>query len=129
MTEVYSKATLLWNGTIMAEESNVTIRRMSQGKPVFTQAKGFAGISPGAKYMTVSIRNAVPRDGNLGVDVDTAIDSLIPGELTCIVGNRRLVSRGFILEDSLTAGVDAASEVSFEFTGEFAQFQPIAFGA
>jgi len=117
----YTKATVYWNGTLLSEESSVTVKRVSGAQPVKTTAKGFAGMSPGAPMMTISIDSAVPA-ADFELNPGPVIENLEDGEITVFAGGRTLTSKGFITDDNFTHAVESQSKLSFEFTGQFADW-------
>jgi hypothetical protein len=117
----YTKATVYWNGTLLSEESSVTVKRMSGAQPVKTTAKGFAGMSPGAPMMTVSVENAVPT-ADFELDPGAVMENLDDGELTIFAAGRTITSKGFITEDNFSHAFESQSKLSFEFTGQFANW-------
>src|SRR5688572_19231730 len=97
----YSKTTVLWNGQLLAEESSLTVRRISGAQVVKTVAKGFAGLSAVAPMCEISVENAVPAE-DCELDTGESIEGLILGELTIFAAGRTLTSKGFIIDDKFT---------------------------
>lgn len=112
----YAKATLHWNGSALAEEASVTIKRASNAQIVKTVLKGFAGMSQGAPMVNVSISNAVPSAGFEMDPGDFIMNNLI-GQLTIILGDYslQLTANGYITDDNFSHAVDTASKLDFEF--------------
>ena len=112
----YAKATLYWNGSLLAEEASVSIKRDSNAQVVKTVAKGFAGLSQGAAMTTISISNAVPSAG-FEMDPGDFIMNNLVGQLTIILGESslELTANGFITSDNFSHAVDTASKLDFEF--------------
>lgn len=117
----YTKATVYWNGTLLSEESSVTVKRVSGAQPVKTTAKGFAGMSPGAPMLSISIDSAVP-SSDFELNPGPIIENLEDGEITVFAAGRTLTSKGFITDDNFTHAVESQSKLSFEFTGQFADW-------
>lgn len=116
----YAKATLYWNGSLLAEEASVTIKRASNAQIVKTVAKGFAGLSQGAPMCNVSISNAVPSAG-FEMDPGDFINQNLVGQLTVIIGDSlQGTANCFITDDTFSHAVDTASKLDFEVvTGPF----------
>ncbi len=118
--EIYTLAIVLLDGSLLTEESSVTIDRDGRMQPVDTVAKGFAGMSPGAPIIRIDIENGVPaRD----FEVNPGRYFINPGdiqivELTVFAANRRLTTKGFILKDNFRHAVNAEARLAFNFIGE-----------
>lgn len=112
----YAKATLYWNGSPLAEEASVTIKRASNAQIVKTVAKGFAGMSQGAPMVNISVSNAVPSAG-FEMDPGDFIMQNLVGQLTVVLGDYSLslTANGFITDDNFSHAVDTASKLDFDF--------------
>lgn len=119
--ENYTKATIYIDGQLLAEEASVTVKRTTAAQIVKTVAKGFAGVSPGAAMIEVSVENAVPAD-NFELNPQKYMTGLDVAELTIFAANSTLTSKGFILSDNFSHAVDTQSKLSFEFTGQYAEW-------
>lgn len=120
--DLYSKATVYWNGQLLSEESSVTIRRMSGAQQVKTVAKGFAGMSPGSPMIEVTVSNAVP-SSDFELNPGQTIQQNEVGELTVFAAGRTLTTKGFIIDDNFSHAVDTASKLDFTFNGQFADWE------
>ena len=120
-TDLYAQATVLINGTVIAENTSVKITRDSKANVVETLGKGFAGVSVGAKMITVSVDNAVP-SADFEFDPGKYIAELRVAELTIFVSNRTLTTKGFFLSDDFQSAVNSPSSLSFSFVGEYASW-------
>jgi len=114
--QTYSKAVVYINSGLLAEESNVTIKREDGGNAVKTVAKGNAGRSPGAPMTTISVKNAVPAL-DFELDPGSFINLTESVEISIFVAGKTLTCVGFITSDDYQHGVDSAAELSFEFEG------------
>ncbi len=120
--QLYSKASVYLNGSLLSEESDVTVKRMTGAQVVKTVAKGFSGLSPGAEMLSISVTNAVPStdfEYNPGSDMK----DLNVVEVTIFAAGRTLTSKGFITDDNFAHGAEAQSKLSFEFTGQYADWE------
>lgn len=120
-TGLYSNAEIYFNGSKLAEASSVKIARDSKASVVETIGRGFAGITPGAKMITISVTNAVP-SGDFELNPGRYVGQNIVGELTVFAAGRTLTSKGFLISDSFSYATNAQSELGFEFVGEFADW-------
>lgn len=59
----YTDARVDINSSMLTEHASVTIDRNAGATRVFTVAKGLAGLSPGARFMEITLDNAVPASG------------------------------------------------------------------
>lgn len=121
-TQLYTMVYVLINGKIMMEEASVTLNRDSGAQPVHTVGRGFAGVSLGAPQLTATIENAIPLSG-FEYDAGQAIETLDVVELGLLCAGLALSTKGFVLKDSVRHGVGQQSGYSFEFIGDFKQFQ------
>lgn len=118
----YALFKLFVNSNQMAEASSFSVKRMSNSQPVETLAKQYAGESPGAARMEVSITVHVP----------TADFELNPGkfikksesvQIDIVHPNgKTLTSKGFILDDNLDEAVNSAVKLVFNFRGGYADW-------
>ena len=120
--DIYTKATVYVNSSLLSEEATVTVKRMSGAQPVKTTAKGLAGFSPGAPMLTISVSNAVP-SADFELDPGKMISDLEVAEVTIFAAGRTLTSKGCILDDNFSHAVETASKLDFEFTGAMAHWE------
>jgi hypothetical protein len=105
------------NGALLAQEQAITIRRSTNSQPVATVALGYAGESPGAPMMEVTVRNALPANG-IEFDPGPAMAGLIPVSLyTLGPGGKQLKGECFIHEDSIQHSVNSPAEITFNARG------------
>lgn len=114
--QTYSKAVVYVNGSLLTEESNVTIKRDSGGNAVKTVAKGYAGRSPGAPMTMITVRNAVPA-ADFELNPGQFINQTGEVEVSVFAAGKTLTVVGFIISDNFQHGVDASAELEFEFEG------------
>src|SRR5690349_15134031 len=119
--ELYSKAQVYIDGQLLAEEASVSVKRTTAAQVVKTVAKGFAGVSQGAAMIEVSVENAVPST-DFELNPQKYMTNLDVAELTIYAADSTLTSKGFILSDNFSHAVDTQSKLSFEFTGQYAEW-------
>lgn len=120
-TQLYTLCEVYWNGRKLCEEASVKLTRDSKAQPVSTVARGFAGMSPGAKDLTISVENAVPAAA-FEFNPGETIAELQVGEITLFAAGKTLSSKGFITKDDFSHAVNSEAKLSFEFMGEFADW-------
>ena len=120
--QIYSLIYVTVNGALLTEHLSVEIRRMTDAQIIKTVAKGLAGVSPGAAWASIDVKNAVPST-NFEVDPGPFMQSLAVVEIGYQVASKIAVSKGFILEDTLSHAVDSPSGLSFKYVGSFPVLQ------
>lgn len=120
-TQQYSNVEVYINGSKLAEAASVKISRTTDAQIVNTLGRGFAGVSPGARMIKVTVENAVP-SASFEYDPGSVMETLTPVELTLFAAGKSLSSRGFILEDDFSGAVNSQTQLSFSFTGEWASW-------
>lgn len=115
---LYSKCAVYLNGKLLAEEGKVSIKRTTAAQVIKTVAKGFAGMSPGAAMMEISVTNAVP-SADFEVNPGPFEQQLQVVELTFFAASRTLTTKAFITSDSFSHAVDTPSELSFECVAQW----------
>ncbi len=120
--QMYSNAFASINGTIITEETSITVDKKSGLNPVFTVARGFAGMSQGASTCEVTIENAVPSaDFEVNPDRYMRIGEVV--ELGIIMANRQMVAKGFITDATYSHSVNQESKLSMKLMCQFADFE------
>lgn len=110
------------DGQLLTEAGSVSFTRNGGGINVFTMAKNFAGVSPGANSCQVQIENAIPAAG-LELDPGDAIFNYQIVEIGLIgPGGKTGITRGYIQSDSWQQSVNAEGKMSFSFFGSFPKF-------
>lgn len=117
--QLYTNIICYVNGATLTEETSVKIDRTARAQEVNTVAKGFAGFSPGAPIVHITVDSAVPsRDFELNPgQFFIPVSALQPVELTCFAAGRTLTSIGFIIEDNFQHAVNQEAKLSFSFVG------------
>lgn len=119
--QLYTKIKVYANGNLLFEEAEIKLTRNSGLMPVNTTAKGFAGFSQGAPFIEADISGVVPDKGfeyNAGPDMQNANTV----ELTFVAASSTLTSKGGIMGDDISHGVNAESKLNIRFHGEFADW-------
>lgn len=112
-TDLYTQGLIFVDGILAADCTEFSVDYDTQNNPVFTIAKGFAGITPGAGQTKVSISTAVPR---AGYEIDyfkRALDNT-PVEFIGWRGSSKYSFKGFLLTIGEKHGVNSASTASIE---------------
>lgn len=115
-TDKYSSMFFVLDGQLLCETHTVEWDYDPSNNIVKTQQKGFAGITPGAGGITVTVDNAVPRVGT-EVDYMSLVKNRTAVEGIIVEGAKKLVSKGFINRLRGKGGVNQDTTRSFEFVG------------
>lgn len=115
--QAYEKGALFKDGALLAETTDFNFEHDPQLQPIFTQQKGFAGISPGAEITRISVNSAVPRVG-FEVDYLASLQGLTVVEMTLFGHSQKTTCKGYITNVKQQFGVNQAASVSFDFIGE-----------
>lgn len=121
-TQLYTLCEVYVDSGKLTEETSVKLGRTTKAQLVETVARGFAGMSPGAKMITISVDNAAPAAG-YELDPGTYMEGLRVAEITLFAGGKTLTSKGFITDDNFSHSVNTPSALSFEFVGEWANWE------
>jgi hypothetical protein len=120
--KLYSSCEVFINGTLLAEEASVSVKKNSGLNPVMTVANGFAGMTPGASTQEVTIESAVPSaDFEFSPDGFMLVGEVV--DLRVVMANRETNCKGFLVDASYTHGVNDASKLSMTLMTRFAEFE------
>lgn len=112
----YTKAIISVNGTVLSQESSVTVKRTSNSQAVKTVALGYAGESDGAVMTEITISNAVP-SVDFELDPGQFINLVEEVEISIFAAGRTMTVSGFIIDDNFSHAVDTESKLEFNFRG------------
>ncbi|MFA5186333.1 MAG: hypothetical protein WC551_07660 [Patescibacteria group bacterium] len=123
-TRLYANITVYKEGALFTEENQVRITRDYGNKPVYTVARGWAGIVKGASEIRVSIRSAVP---STGVEYDPGPDgvSCVKRTYTFVRGGQQLTADLMVLTDETGHQVNNESEMNYDLMGKMTQWSPL----
>ncbi len=121
-TQLYSSCEVYIDGAKATEETSVKVTFDSKASVIDTVSRGFAGVSPGSRMITLTVDNAVPSAG-FEFDPTISIRDLQVREITLFAAGKTLTSKGFIMSSSFSHSVNAASTLSFEFSGDYATWE------
>lgn len=116
-TDRYATGFVFVDGALLSEEVSVDLGYSPNNNIVVTQAKGFAGVSPGAGRFTAKVSNAIPRVG-LELDYYAIAKERRAIELIVHRAAKKVTSKGFIMNLSEKLGVDSVATFEFDFEGE-----------
>jgi len=101
------------DGSLLMEESSITITRTTNSQPVHTVGNGYAGESPGAAMCEFDVTGAIPKDG-FEFDAGKKMATLTPAKLYVLgPGGATLKGECFIISDVTRHGVN--QEATYEF--------------
>ncbi len=119
--QLYTLLYVTVGGALLTEHMSVEVRRMTDAQVIKTVAKGFAGVSPGSLWCSIDVKSAIPST-DFEMDPGPFMKALAAVEIGLQLASKQGVSKGFILEDSISGAVDAPSGLSFKFIGTFPDF-------
>lgn len=112
MAAVYDNIFAYVDGKLLAENTKVTLAGEPDDQIVDTTVKGYAGISPTAKRLRISLENVSPPTGDEVPWFERYFKST-PVEVKLQKGNgEKLTTNGFIQSPSTTAGVSTTTATS-----------------
>ena len=112
---------LFVNGDSKIETSSISVQYTSNNQPVET-LEGLAGKTPGAGRVTVTVTSAVPIGGP-EFDYEGAVVRGDYVELQIPAGAKSYIGTGWFDEATVSQSVNANTEISFTWIGEFAEPQ------
>ncbi len=114
--EYSGPGTIYFNGRLLAEASQITVKTTSNDKDVKTLAKGLSGFSNGAQETSVDFDNAVPLEG-----MEEEFDEICHSHQTVQIGVRfgkvQIEVVGRFMDISQTTDVDNPNKVAVQFKG------------
>ncbi len=120
---LYTLAFVLVDGMLLAQEGSVTVSRSTNSQPVNTVALGYAGESPGASMVEITVKNAVP-SADFEMNPGKYMKAMKEVEIGVLgPGGKQLTARGFIISDSFEHSVGSESSLSFQFRGKFKDWE------
>lgn len=122
-TEIYTNCAFDVKGQRLLEASSIEVVRHGNAIDQNTLAKGWAGLSPGARKMTIKVTNGVKATG-IEFDLGPFIVSLEGISITIWAANSFLTTIAIVKSDTFKKGVDQNASLEFEMDAEFAQWQP-----
>ena len=124
MAEVFDQVYAEYDGDLFADNTKISIEWTDNDQDVETTVKGWAGISPSPSKMMVTFTNVLPSAG-FKMNVAQKFLAKQAGELRLRLGGSglSLISKGFLRQPKMDAGVGQTSTEDFAFTGEPAYFK------
>jgi hypothetical protein len=120
--QIYSSSAVYINNSQLTENASVTVDRESGMQRVLTIAKGFAGVSPGARLAMVTIKNAVPSVG-FEFDPGNVMEGLIPVAVSVFAADATFITRGFVEKDTFVHAVNSEATQDITFVCEYGQYE------
>ena len=114
--QVYTKAAVYVNGSLLIEEASITINRDTNSHPIHTIARGYAGEAAGSPLLEISVENAVP---SLDFEMDPGqfMGNMQEVQFAVFAAGRTLNFSGFILSDNFSHAVETESKLNFKARG------------
>lgn len=116
--QLYAQAAVLVDGLFLTQESSVQVQRTTNSQAVNTVALGYAGESPGAPMVEITVSSAVP-SADFELNPGKFMKRLQECEIGILgPGGKQLTARGFIISDNFQHAVNSASSLEFSFRGK-----------
>lgn len=120
--QLYATGFVSVDSKILMEETAMSLTKKSGLNPVFTVAKGFAGMSQGATTVEIQIDGAVPSsDFEFMPDQYMRLGTVV--DVTVVMAGRQSVHKGFITEANYSHSVNEASKLSMTILAQFSDFE------
>ena len=113
---LYSNALVTFDGLLLAEEASVTINKRSGLNPVYTVAKGFAGMSQGAGTIELTIDMAVP-SSDFEINPDKYMQTGKIVEIGLVMANRQTTVKMFVTDADYSHSVNQEARMSLKLIG------------
>ena len=116
--QLYASAAVLVDGLFLTQESSVQVQRATNSQAVNTVALGYAGETPGAPMVEITVSSAVP-SADFELNPGKFMKRLQECEIGILgPGGKQLTARGFIISDNFQHAVNSASSLEFSFRGK-----------
>jgi len=118
----YSSSAVYINNSQLTENASVQVARDAGFQRVLTIAKGFAGVSPGAKLATVTIKGAVPSAG-FEFDPGDVMEGLIPVSVAVFAASATFITRGFVEKDTFSHATNGEAMQDIDIICEYGKWE------
>lgn len=120
--QLYTATYVTFDGKLLAEEASITIDKKSGLNPVYTVAKGFAGMAVGASSIEMTIETATPAaDFEVNPDPYLRTGKLV--EIGAVMSGRQTVGKFFITDATYSHAVNQESKLTMKFMGSFKDWE------
>ena len=116
--QLYTATWVTFNGKLLAEEASVTIDKKSGLNPVYTIAKGFAGMAVGANSCEMTIESAAPA-ADFEVNPDPFLQTGELVEIGCVMSGRQMTGKMFLTDATYSHAVNQESKLVMKLMGAF----------
>ena len=120
--QLYTRALVTVDGSLLTEEANVTVTRNSGSQAVMTVSKGYAGESPGSGTVEIDVSSAVPA-ADFEFDPGEKMFGNESVEISVVAAGKTLTAVGFIISDNFKHAVNSESMLEFKFMGGISKFE------
>jgi hypothetical protein len=118
----YTIANVYVNGSLLLEESAVSIDRVTESHSIYTLGKGYAGEAAGAPMIELSVENAVPST-NFELDSGRFMGVMQQVSFAVNAGSKVLQFNGFIVADNFAHAVNSNAKLAFKCKGFMADWE------
>lgn len=116
--QLYTATYVTFDGKLLAEEASVTIDKKSGLNPVYTVAKGFAGMAVGANSIEMTIESAAP-SADFEVNPDPYLQTGKMVEIGAVMSGRQMVGKMFLTDATYSHAVNQESKLTMKLMGAF----------
>lgn len=120
--QLYTATYVTYDGKLLAEEASITIDKKSGLNPVYTVAKGFAGMAVGASSIEMTIESATPA-ADFEVNPDPYLRTGKLAEIGCVMSGRQMVGKFFVTDATYSHAVNQESKLVMKFMGAFKDWE------
>jgi hypothetical protein len=114
--QLYTATYVTFDGKLLAEEVSVSIDKKSGLNPVYTVAKGFAGMAVGASSAEWTIESAAPAaDFEINPDPYMITGKLV--EVGAVMSGRQMTCKMFLTDATYSHAVNQESKISMKLMG------------
>lgn len=114
----YAREALLVDSVLQVQAREITVNFDAKAQEVETLVQGLAGFTPGAKFIEVDAKWALPVAG-AEFDVVGACARGSIHSLQVPYGDKTIISEGIWRSGSLSGAVDQNTELQAKFTGTY----------
>lgn len=118
----YTVANVYVNGSVLLEETAVSIERETGSHSINTIGIGYAGEAAGAPFVLVTVENAVPST-NFEFDAAQFFGQMQTCQFTINAAGKHLTFRGSLLSDNFSHVVNGTAKLSFKAKGHLSMWE------
>ena len=118
----YTIANIYVNGSVLIEETAISIERDTNSHSIHTIGVGYAGEAAGSPFITIMVDNAVPST-NFEIDPEKFFGQMQRVQFTVNAANKHLSFKGHIISDNFVHAVNTSAKLSFKAKGQISSWE------